>query len=390
MLEVMTMAGALEQTTVAGGRAGDFCTFRHLVVRGEQAAIGAALAELAARNHGVAPQADGDPVMTRARRRWREMFYPQLAARARGIAAYFDVDPDDDTVDSSTLGFGFGGAGCSVAWIPSDSTTGRPGLLSRNFDFSTQTLTELLGGLPAPGEVAMAAQPYVIESYPTDAHATLIMCLFDLASGAFDGINDAGLVVALAADDQSDAAEPCFTPQVGLAEHEICRFLLETCATVDDAVEALRLTKQYYVFVPCHYLVADPSGRSFVWEHGVTYNGEHVSWSQETQVITNHLLWCYPTIASLPAQAGNGWTFDRARKLSEALAAPGDLDAEQLKRRHARVRILEADLPVRTLWHNIYNTAARTMEISLHLADAARGEHRTPYFTFGLTTRRTT
>lgn len=381
---MIIVTSGYKEAIVAGGKEGDFCTFRHLMVDGAQEAIGAALAGVAARNHGVAPRAGGDPVMTRARRRWRQMFYPQLAARARGIAAFFGVDPEDDSVDSSALEFGFAGGGCSIAWIPPDRAAGHQGLLSRNFDFTTQTMTDLLGGPPTPGDMPMAAQPYVIESHPSDGHATLLMCLFDLASGAFDGINDAGLVVALAADDQSGGAEPSFTPQAGLAEHEICRFLLETCATADDAIEALRLARQYYVFVPCHYLIADPSGRSFVWEHGVSYNGEHVLWSDQTQVITNHLLWSYPSIAELPAEAGNGWTFDRARRLADALATPGDLDAGELKRRHSCVRILEPGLPVRTLWHNIYNTTARTMEISLHLADTATGERRTPCFTFGL------
>ena len=68
----------------------------------------------------------------------------------------------------------------------------------------------------------------------------------------------------------------------------------------------------------------------------------------------------------------------------------GVLDAEQLKRSHACVRIIEPDLPVRTLWHDIHNTADRTMEISLHLSDAATGERRTPYLTFGLDTGSTT
>jgi hypothetical protein len=383
-VKVIAVASGFNEAIVAGGEDGDFCVFRHLTVRGTQEAIGAALAGAAARNHGAAPRAGADPVVTRARRRWRQAFYPQLAARGRGIAAYFGVDPDDDSVDSSTLEFGFSGGGCSIAWIPPDRAAGHQGLLSRNFDFTTQAMTELLGAPRAPGDMPMAAAPYVIESVPSDGHATLLMCLFDLASGAFDGMNDAGLVVALAADDQSGGAEPCFTPQAGLAEHEICRFLLETCATVDDAIEALRIARQYYVFVPCHYLVADSSGRSFVWEHGASYNGEHVTWSDETQVITNHLLWRYPSIAGLPPQAGNSQTFERARKLTDALAAPGSLDAGELKRRHAGVRILEPGVPVRTLWHSIYNTTDRTMEVSLHLADTATGERRTPYFAFGL------
>ena len=378
------MTGSFKEEILAGGKEGEFCTFRHLVLRGTQEAIGAALADVAARNHGVAPKASADVIMTRARRRWRQMCYPQLAARTRGAAAHFGVDPEDDSVDSSALEFGFGASGCSIAWIPPDRAAGHDGLLSRNFDFTTQTMAELLGGPSVPGDAPMAAYPYVIESYPSDGHATLLMCLFDLASGGFDGINDAGLVVALAADDQSGGAEPSFTPQAGLAEHEICRFLLETCATVDDAIEALRLARQYYLFVPCHYLIADPSGRSLVWEHGVSYNDEHVVWSDQTQIITNHLAWNHPSIAELPADAGTSWTFDRARRLAGALDTQDDLDAGELKRRHSCVRILEPGLPVRTLWHNIYNTTARTMEISLHLADTATGERRSPYFTFGI------
>ena len=298
------MPSSLEEAIVAGGAEGEFCTLRHLVVRGSQEMIGAKLAAVAARNHAIVPQPAIDPVVTRARRRWREQFYPQLAARVRGVAGHFGVNPDDDMIDSSTLGFGFATPGCSVAWVPPRRGAGHAGLLSRNFDFTTQTMIEVLGGQPAPDEPAMAAQPYVIETYPDEGHATLVMCLFDLASGGFDGINDAGLVVALLADDQSDGPQPTFTPQVGLGEHEICRFLLETCATVDEAVEALRMVKQYYVFVPCHYLVADRTGLAFVWEHdGAAYNGEHVIWSADTQVVTNHLLWRYPSTADLPPRS---------------------------------------------------------------------------------------
>jgi hypothetical protein len=138
--------------------------------------------------------------------------------------------------------------------------------VSRNFDFTTQTLSELQGRSPASDEPILAGQPYIIETYPDEGHATLIVCLFDLASGAVDGINDAGLVAALLADDESTNVEPTHGPQAGLGEHEICRYLLETCETVDDALEELRVAKQYYEFVPCHYLVADRVGRAFVWD----------------------------------------------------------------------------------------------------------------------------
>ena len=44
------------------------------------------------------------------------------------------------------------------------------------------------------------------------------------------------------------------------------RMLLDTCATVAQAKEALLMTKQYYYAVPVHYLIADRHGEAFVWE----------------------------------------------------------------------------------------------------------------------------
>lgn len=378
------MTANMTERLVAGGEPADFCTVRHIVVRGDQQGIGAALAELAARHHLAGPMPAADPIVTRARRSWNTRHYPQLADRAVGIARHFGVEAGDDRFETAVLPIGFPSAGCSVAWIPpTRSVSGTP-LLSRNFDFSTQTLSELMGAVAPAGEPTLAGQPYVIETYPDRGHATLIMCLFDLASGAVDGINDAGLTAALLADDESAGAEPAYGNQAGLAEHEICRYLLETCATAREAAEALCEAKQYYSFVPCHYLVADQTGEAFVWEYSIAHNREHIIWADGPQVVTNHLLHRHPTLASLPAESGNGWTYDRARRLSGAISEPGPLDAEQLKTRHAEIQIKEPGLPVRTLWHNIYDPAARTMEVSFYLGDSPAGTRRSAYQTFGL------
>ena len=375
--------GILEEI-VGGGEDGDFCTVRHLTLTGDQESIGSLLAQIGERNHGIRPQITPDPTATRARRRWRSNFYPELDARARGIARYWGVDVDDEQFDTAMLRFGFPEAGCSVAWIPSERSTSGSPLISRNFDFTTQTLSALQGKSAAPNEPILAGQPYVIETYPDEGHATLIVCLFDLVSGAVDGMNDAGLVAALLADNESQGMEPTFSPQAGLGEHEICRYLLETCATVDEAVEALRVAKQYYEFVPCHYLVADRTGRSFVWEFGAAHNREHIIWADGPQVVTNHLLHRYATLGDLPIEPGNGLTYDRARRLSAAIDQPGKLDAERLKDLHACVRIEDSGTPVRTLWHAVYDPGNLTLQIDFHLGDTAIGERRTPYRTFRL------
>jgi Acyl-coenzyme A:6-aminopenicillanic acid acyl-transferase len=378
------MTATIDERLAGGGEPGDFCTVRHITLHGDQVGIGMRLAELAERHHGASLLPSPDPVLTRARRRWLAHHYPQLAARAEGIARHFGAEPGDDRFETATLPFGFPSAGCSAAWVPpGHSTSGGP-LISRNFDFPTQTLTELMGGTAAAGEPVLAGQPYLIETYPDVGHATLVVCLFDLASGAVDGINEAGLVAALLADDESSGAEPTYGLQAGLGEHEVCRYLLETCETADDAIEALRAAKQYYSFVPCHYLVADRTGAAFVWEYSPAHNREHILRADGPLAVTNHLLYRYPTLADLPAGPGNGWTYDRARTLTAAISQPAAISPGQLKTRHAAIQINEPGIPVRTLWHAIYDPAALSMDISFYLGDTATGTRRSAYQTLQL------
>lgn len=377
------MTTTLTEQVVAGGD-DDFCTVRHAVLAGSYEDIGAALAEMAERHHAFLPVRSTDRIGNRARRRWFEVFYPELAARARGIARHFGVSAGDERFDLASVPVGFPAAGCSVAWVPPERSASGAGLVSRNFDFTRQTFTELFSGQANPGEPALAAEPYILQTRPDRGHATLLISSFDLASGATDGINDAGLVAALLADEESGGAEPTYAPQAGLAEHEICRYLLETCATAEEAIEALRMAKQYYYFVPCHYFVCDRRGKAFVWEHTAAHNGEHIVSADGPMVVTNHLLQRYPTIAGLPVRPGNGWTFDRARRLTAALADPRPIDVQTLERRHACVRILDPDTPVRTLWHAVYDTEALTMDISFHLGDTPGGERRSPYLSLAL------
>lgn len=59
---------------------------RHVRLEGTHAEIGSGIADLAWANHGVRPQPSADPELTRARRRWREVHWPQLEQRVHGVA----------------------------------------------------------------------------------------------------------------------------------------------------------------------------------------------------------------------------------------------------------------------------------------------------------------
>ncbi|MGH9263310.1 MAG: C45 family autoproteolytic acyltransferase/hydrolase [Acidimicrobiales bacterium] len=358
----------------------------HLALNGTNRDIGAQLAMVARARHGVAPARGGDPVVTRARRRWYRSEWPAHFERMRGVADVHGVDVEDDGVELGLLAFlGSPPApGCSVAWLPPSTVATGHATLSRNYDFPTGTLTEILGGQAQPGELPMTARPYVLETRPTDGGpACLFLCAYELLGGCIDGVNSEGLVVALLADDESGAADPTLAPAVGLNEIQLLRFVLETCATTGEAREALLSAKQHYMFLPCHYLVADASGDSFVWER--TANREHlVEGGGRVQVVTNHLLHNRPSLDDLPAEDGPSATYARARRLTAALAAPpGPMSTEELKEAHACVHRDDPGASVRTLWHGIYDAADRSLDVSFYLGEG----RRSPYRHFALPSR---
>ena len=114
---------------------------------------------------------------------------------------------------------------CSAVWCSSRGSADGEALVGRNMDFSTRTVSEMLGGQPLPGEPPALSRPYLIETYPDEGHATIVSAVGDL-TGCLDGINDQGLVAAMLADDESPALRPSAAPQAGLNEMHLLRYLL--------------------------------------------------------------------------------------------------------------------------------------------------------------------
>lgn len=85
---------------IAGGGPGDFALVRHVRLGGSQRDIGHHIAELAWANHRVRPQPAPDPGLTRARRAWRAIHWPELEQRAAGVANRWDLTPGDDRYET--------------------------------------------------------------------------------------------------------------------------------------------------------------------------------------------------------------------------------------------------------------------------------------------------
>lgn len=272
--------------------------------------------------------------------------------------------------------------------------------------------------IPLPDEARgrippVMSEPYVMEWYPEDGgFPSVAIHAFDLLSGTLDGMNSEGLAVSIMADEEAIALlgprlelHPGPARAIGVHELQVMRFLLDTCATAEEAKQALLTVKQYYAYVPNHYIVADRAGHSFVYENSTGRNVQHViDGDGRPQVVTNFQLYQHPIRAQMP---GGPPTFEtnaywRYQTLSNVLERhPGPFTPEDMKRDNACVNIkamleqmkpdasaaqLSTRLRPRTLWHGIYDQQALTVQLSFYLSDGpeGRGERRSEYLEFAL------
>jgi hypothetical protein len=264
-------------------------------------------------------------------------------------------------------------------YFPPGVTAGGTGIVSRDYDFTTGTMR---GTRPPAGQLPSTARPYVVEMYPEGGYSSLAVCSYDLLGGVLDGINSEGLTVALLADDELMSKfrmEPVGDIAAGLGSLQVLRFLLDTCASADEAKEALLLTKQYYEFVPVHYLIADRHGKSFVWEYSQAHNREYIIENPGRPLITtNFSLHRYLEGKGPPTTQKVKDVCPRYCTLMQRLAdRPEKLTVEYIKESHKLVDATRPSpqgasrLPNRTLWHALYFPEQRKVQVSFYLRDEA-------------------
>jgi hypothetical protein len=396
-----------QETRIAGGGPGDFPTVRHLILQGSNYEIGRHLATLAMERYGVRQRPTGDPQVIEARRLYFRQHYPILLERARGVADAYGISLEDNRADLVSLMYPSlmppKTGGCSVVFYPPQTTTHGHGLLSRNLDAQTGSLLEMLGA-PAPPGIQLKpaySEPYIMEVYPDVGYASLYLACTDLLGACYDGVNAEGLAVSLMGDgdpSNTPTADPQRLFRVGINELQVLRLLLDTCATVEEAQRTLLLAKHYTVMLSCHYLIADRQGHSFVWEHTSGHNQDYIlEGSGAPQVVTNHPLYSMPAQVAIPEidahrPAPRGDSYQRYRALSHTIEAHcGRYSVDVVKainacvfaddavmREYANFTRLELLTTGRTLWHSVYDTHERSLEISFYLRDEPDGESSDP------------
>lgn len=371
----MSSNSAVTSQIVAGSDT-DFMTVTHLTASGSQFEIGRAHAERARRIYNWAP-VRADPIKARARRTWFARHWPQHLARMRGAADFLGIDLQADEVYLDGLTGIPNGSACSASYYPPNAMVEGRAALGRNYDFFTTSETglyTLMAGQQPAGEdePPMASRPHVLTSVPDDGPATTLITMSELDC-CMEGVNEHGLAVAMLmsdAENVTDAPNP--SPQVGLSTSQVPRFLLDSCATVADAHEALLCAKQYDEGVPVHYLIGDRFGDALVWERGWGGDEHAVRGDGGALCVTNHFLHRHRDPAELPVDNPETLqSYERYRRLVERSSGAG-LSADRLRDALDAVGFdatANVPWPIRTLWRTVFNLDQATMTTRFYLGD---------------------
>ena len=360
-------------TVIAGGP-DTFMEVRHVVLKGSNFEIGKKIGELAKRD-GVRIMPSPDRILNKARRDYMADNYPILFERMRGFADAFGQNMSNDAYDFSAV---FTPQmtflpGCSVAFFPAGHTVGGHDILSRNYDF---TIGDIWTGRRMPkGALAVMSRPILFEIHPDRGYASLSLCAFEYLGGVLDGINSEGLVVSILSEgDAVDKAGYEPSREVGVYELMSMRYLLDNCKNVEEAKEALLSLKHYYCAIPCHYIVGDKTGKSFIYELSPNRNRSYVIDGSGPQWVTNHLVFHHKATAE-KNKANPGSSLRRYVRLEESIRAKTIFTLEEIAAINAEVAVPPVAprnpelAPSRTLWYAQYDLDDLTLAVKFYLGE---------------------
>jgi predicted choloylglycine hydrolase len=378
LASAVTFAGSryfyFKETVVAGGP-DKFMEVRHVILKGSNYDIGKRIAEIAKQN-GIEAEPFGDPLRNKVQRQYIENNYPIYYERMKGVAGAFGLSVENDAYDFSAVPqFPAISAvlGCSAVFYPAQFTKNGHDILSRNYDFSTGTLEQ--GRRPQAGELATMARPYIFEVYPDKGYPSLYLCAFDLLGGVLDGINSEGLTIAVLAENEGAAIGES-TDGIGMHEILSMRYLLDNCKNIAEAKQAMLYLKHYYTFLPCHYIIADRNGKSFVFEFSPSRNRTFTVDGTGPQCVTNHMVSKYKTLSGVPKNnEGLKESFGRFDTLREACKQDNEFNLDEIKAINSKVASPPyasnnpAIAPNRTLWHSIYDLDEKKLSVKFYLSE---------------------
>lgn len=184
---------------------------------------------------------------------------PELIEEIQGITDGSGLDFEIIRTFALTMGRS---PACTILAIPGQYTVDGHSIFARNYDATP------------------AFQDFTLyRTYPKK-HLAHMGCSFDMFVGREDGLNEAGVAIAVA------GVHGLYTDAPGVWDHIPLRAVLDHCTSVDQAVALL---KQFPHFWTKNFLVADTKGQIAIVEAAQQRISVHYP-QNEIGAITNHFV----------------------------------------------------------------------------------------------------
>jgi len=369
------------QEKIVTGGPENFVEVHHIIIKGSNYAIGKQIAEIA-QDMNIKVQPSNNRLRNKIQRKYIKDNYPIFYERMKGYADSYGIDIRDNRYDFCGLSQSpLPTYGCSVVFYPKSYTKNKHSILSRNYDFTTGTAQ---GKIPKENEFAMMSRPYIFELYPDKGYASISIYAFDLLGGVLDGINSEGLSVAVLAESESTVKYGNHPNPLGVGMYELLsmRYILDNCKNIQEAKEALLYLKHYYLFLPCHYIVADNTGESFIFEFSAFKNSTHIVEGKGLQYITNHPVYKYKTVDEFPKKSVLN-SYERYKTLINQTRVEKKFSIKEIEEINKKVAnsTLGSDnpdyAPNRTLWYSQYDLQDLSMKVRFYLGES--GDSSAPF-----------
>ncbi|WP_321508181.1 carcinine hydrolase/isopenicillin-N N-acyltransferase family protein [uncultured Methanoregula sp.] len=362
----------------------------HIILRGgSQQDIGYALARIAIDKYGATLISYDDPVYGKAREEYIRLHDPGMYQRIQGIKKAYGQKADDYSQDASSLIYIFSYPFCSAIYFPPDSTQDHHAYSGKDLEwiYNPQMNEFNVANFLNPKALMINRvrnRINVVEIYPDDGYATLVVGSLDLANGAFDGINEKGLSVTVL-EDSDTYVDPGTAGAGGTSEGlnflQLGRSVLGNCASVEEAKDRILENRVSMPYMGAHFLISDPYGNATIVEFdNVSRKARFTDYHNVPVPVTNYAIYLTPDYTNLritdPGDIGDDYY--RMHKLHGYIDTHAGLFNETDIR--AALKLVEANahtsadeiLPgttIRLVYTDVTDLNEKTMTVRFYLRD---------------------
>ncbi len=299
----------------------------HVVVRGgTNEEIGYGLGKVGIEEFNSILLPFDDPEYGEEKEQYIKSYDKIFYERVQGVKRAYQLSEDNYSYDASFPLYVAGIPLCSAIYFPPVSTEDGHAIAGRNLDWYYNPDHDILTDVTDLGLFTnntdindeksdellaekIGTLIHVVEIYPDEGYATLVLGTMDLLTGVVDGLNEKGLYVSSLQD--GDTYTDPFSDIAGFTSTrlnymQVLGSILEHCANVEEAKQWLAKSQITMPFMGMHFLICDDSGAATIAEYNNESHELIFTDYQDTAVpLTNYAVYLRPDFSQYPPENPN-------------------------------------------------------------------------------------